>query len=186
MSKNAVSLLPFFILGAVMAGLVVVSNLAFGKIVQKGEIAEVEKIDLQTYNISQDGFLLAKSNIVFDPQSGNSVQKNVDSGIAKDQSSSQKYSILISGYSSSPEETDDTPFITASGSFVRDGIVAANFLPFGTLVRFPKLFGDKIFVVEDRLHSKYNDRVDIWFSSREEALQFGVRMSEIEIIDNRK
>ncbi|MBN2198071.1 3D domain-containing protein [Candidatus Wolfebacteria bacterium] len=90
--------------------------------------------------------------------------------------------ILITAYSSCPEETDDTPLITASGSFVHSGVVAANFLPFGTKIRLPELFGNKVFVVEDRLHQSYNDRVDIWFPSKEEAINFGYRVSEIEIL----
>src|SRR3990167_1248447 len=40
--------------------------------------------------------------------------------------------VTITAYSSTPEETDSTPFITASGTHVRDGVVAANFLPLGT------------------------------------------------------
>ena len=51
---------------------------------------------------------------------------------------------LITGYSSTPQETEDTPFLTASGKKVRDGIVANNFLPFGTKIKIPKIFGDKI------------------------------------------
>ena len=39
--------------------------------------------------------------------------------------------VWLTAYSSSVDETDDTPFITASGKHVRDGIVATNFLPFG-------------------------------------------------------
>ncbi len=90
--------------------------------------------------------------------------------------------ILITAYSSSPDETDDTPLITASGSYVRRGVVAANFLPFNTRIRVPKIFGDEIFIVEDRLHQDYNDRVDIWFPSKEEAIKFGSQITEIEIL----
>lgn len=89
---------------------------------------------------------------------------------------------LVTAYSSSPEETDDTPFITASGSKVRFGVVAANFLPLGAKIRLPKIFGDQIFVVEDRLHEKNSDRIDIWLPSRSEALEFGVKISEMEIL----
>ncbi|MBI5079234.1 3D domain-containing protein [Candidatus Wolfebacteria bacterium] len=88
---------------------------------------------------------------------------------------------VITGYSSTPEETDDTPFITASGTGVRPGIVAANFLPFGAKIRVPKLFGDRVFIVEDRMHPKNDGKIDIWFSSKEEALNFGVRVAEVEI-----
>ena len=85
------------------------------------------------------------------------------------------YKTTITGYSSTPEETDDTPFTTASGTPTRPGVVAANFLPFGTKIRIPALFGDRIFTVEDRMHIRNSDKVDIWFSSKEEALNFGRR-----------
>lgn len=88
---------------------------------------------------------------------------------------------VITGYSSTPEETDDTPFITASGAGVRPGIVAANFLPFGAKVRIPELFGNRVFVVEDRMHPKNDGKIDIWFSSKKEALNFGVRVAKVEI-----
>ena len=34
------------------------------------------------------------------------------------------YWVVITGYSSTPDQTDSTPFITASGTYVEDGIVA--------------------------------------------------------------
>ncbi len=91
--------------------------------------------------------------------------------------------ITVTGYSSTPDQTDDTPFITASGKIVRPGIVAANFLPFGTKVRFPQLFPDQIFIVEDRMHKRFQDkRVDIWFPDRTTAEEFGIKKTIMEII----
>ena len=90
--------------------------------------------------------------------------------------------IVITAYSSTPDQTDSSPFITASGTTVRDGIIAANFLRFGTWVKIPALYGDKIFIVEDRLHPKNGHKIDIWFPTRESALNFGVKYTEIEII----
>ncbi len=90
--------------------------------------------------------------------------------------------LFITAYSSTPDQTDDTPFITASGSHVRDGVVAANFLPIGTKIRFPTMYGNKVFIVEDRMNSRYTYRVDIWMRTREEAKQFGLRNLPIEII----
>lgn len=90
--------------------------------------------------------------------------------------------VVITAYSSTPGETDDTPFITASGSTVRDGIVAANFLPFGTEIKIPKLFGNKMFVVEDRMSPKKGYHIDIWFPSRPEALEFGAHLTYIEVV----
>ncbi|MBX4211692.1 MAG: 3D domain-containing protein [Candidatus Yanofskybacteria bacterium] len=94
----------------------------------------------------------------------------------------QTFVVSISGYSSTPDQTDASPFITAKGTYVRDGIVAANFLPFGTAIKIPDLYGDKIFVVEDRMNSRYWYNVDVWFTSREAALQLGRRTVTIEVL----
>ena len=92
--------------------------------------------------------------------------------------------ITVTAYSSTPDQTDDTPFITASGAWVYDGIVASNFLPFGTKVRFPELFRDKIFTVDDKMHERFTDtRVDIWFPDRESAEEFGVKETIMEILE---
>ncbi|MCX6737892.1 MAG: hypothetical protein NTY11_00505 [Candidatus Parcubacteria bacterium] len=91
--------------------------------------------------------------------------------------------VVITGYSSTPEETDDTPFITASGDWVHDGIVAANFLPFGSKIRIPEIYGDEIFVVEDRMHPRKKQQIDIWFPSKQEALEFGAHYSYIEVLE---
>ena len=101
----------------------------------------------------------------------------------------KKYEVLevinttLTGYSSTVDQTNSQPFITASGAWVRDGIVATNFLPFGTQIRIPRYFGDKIFVVKDRMNQRHNNRVDIWFSSRQQALNFGIKHSYIEIVE---
>ena len=89
---------------------------------------------------------------------------------------------VITAYSSTVDQTNSEPFITASGEWVRDGIVAANFLPFGTKIRIPSVFGEKVFTVTDRMHPRNGEKIDIWFPSREEAIKFGVRRAEIEIL----
>lgn len=88
---------------------------------------------------------------------------------------------LVTFYSSTPDQTDDTPFITANGTLVRDGIAAANFLPFGARFRLPELFGGKVFVVHDRMHHRFGNRVDIWVETREEAVERGIKYTIIEI-----
>jgi 3D (Asp-Asp-Asp) domain-containing protein len=92
------------------------------------------------------------------------------------------YVVAATGYSSTPEQTDDTPFITASGTHVRDGVIAANFLPIGTIIKIPELFGDKTFIVEDRMNSRYWLNIDIWFSEKYLAKEFGLKVVKIEII----
>ena len=94
--------------------------------------------------------------------------------------------VWLTAYSSDPNETDDTPFTTASGSHVRVGIVATNLYPFGTKIMIPSLFGDSIFVVEDRMHSRKKNNVDIWMPSKRAALRFGASYAEIVVLDGAK
>lgn len=92
-------------------------------------------------------------------------------------------SVVVTAYSSTTWQTDDTPFTTASGTNVREGVVAANFLPIGTKIKLPDLYGDKIFVVEDRMHPRQKYVVDIWFPSYSEALNFGAKYTKIQVIE---
>lgn len=89
--------------------------------------------------------------------------------------------VTVTGYSSTNGETDGTPYLTAIGTAVRDGIVAANFLPIGTVVRFPDKFEDKLFIVEDRMAERFGIRVDIWMSNHEEAKKFGIQYLKMEV-----
>lgn len=91
--------------------------------------------------------------------------------------------VLATAYSSSVWETDDTPFITASGSYVHWGTVAANFLPFGTKIRIPSIYGDEVFEIKDRMHSRKKIQIDIWHPSRQGALDFGTKRNRIEILE---
>jgi len=93
--------------------------------------------------------------------------------------------MMTTAYSSTPEQTDEDPFITAAGTWVRDGIIANNMLPFGTKVRIPELYGDKIFVVEDRMNRKKGFyHIDIWFASYSEAKNFGSKIAQVEILES--
>ena len=83
----------------------------------------------------------------------------------------------VTAYSSTPEETDDTPFITASGQTVRSGIVATNELAFGTLVKID----GKVYEVQDRTNARYQYLYDIWMPSKQEALDWGKRTLKIEL-----
>jgi 3D (Asp-Asp-Asp) domain-containing protein len=83
--------------------------------------------------------------------------------------------VSMTAYNSLPEQTDGNPFETAMGTTVRRGIVAANFVPLGTYIKIPELYGDEIFVVEDRMNSRYTSRVDIWMEEYADARKFGVK-----------
>lgn len=94
----------------------------------------------------------------------------------------ERTTMVVTGYSSDPAQTDDTPFITAFGTRVREGIVATNSLPFGTRIRIPSLYGNNIFVVEDRMNERKIYQVDIWFPNSQDAKNFGVKFADVEVL----
>lgn len=92
--------------------------------------------------------------------------------------------VAMTAYTSSVDECDADPFIAADGTHTYDGMVAANFLPFGTKIRIPELFGDKVFVVHDRMNARYWNRVDVWMKDKKVARKFGLqRSAKMEIIE---
>lgn len=91
--------------------------------------------------------------------------------------------VTVTGYSSTVDQTDDTPFVTASNTRVRRGVIALSrdllreFTPaapfaFGDLL---EIEGVGTFRVEDTMAERYRQRADIWFSSRVAAQQWGRR-----------
>jgi len=92
--------------------------------------------------------------------------------------------VVVTGYSSTPGQTDDTPFLTASMTSVRPGVIALS----RDLIRTynpsaPFDFGDRVvlegvgtFVVEDTMNKRYRRRADIWFASTAEARRWGRRV----------
>jgi 3D (Asp-Asp-Asp) domain-containing protein len=93
-----------------------------------------------------------------------------------------KMTVIATAYTPRPEETDSTPWLTAAGTKTREGVIAANWLPFGTKVKID----DEIYTVEDRMHSRFTaafpQRIDIVFMSLEKARKFGKQKIEIEIM----
>jgi len=100
-----------------------------------------------------------------------------------------KGEIVLTAYSSTIDQTDASPCITATGFNVckhnKENIIAANFLPFGTKVRIPELYGDKVFIVQDRMNKRHSSRVDIWMKTRTKAKQFGVKRAKIEVVSDK-
>lgn len=91
--------------------------------------------------------------------------------------------VVATAYSSTVDQCDANPFITASGTKVHNGTLAANFLKFGTRVKFPALYGEKIFIVEDRMRAPARGKVDLWFPTRNDAITFGVKRIQMVILD---
>ena len=81
----------------------------------------------------------------------------------------------VTWYTSSIRETDSTPFITADGSRVRDGIIAVS----KNLLDYFE-FRDSLFVedfgwfeIRDCMNQQWMNAVDIWCYDRDYALQNG-------------
>lgn len=94
----------------------------------------------------------------------------------------------MTAYNSEVGQCDSTPCITANGFNVckhdTEDTIATNVLAFGTRVRIPDLFGDRVFVVRDRMNERYSNknRIDVWMKSKENAQDFGVRVATIEVL----
>lgn len=94
---------------------------------------------------------------------------------------------VITAYNSEAGQTDDSPCITANNFNVCDNgvedTIAANFLPFGSKIKIPELFGDRVFVVRDRMNRRFSNRVDVWMIERPDAVSFGVKRAKIEVLE---
>jgi len=93
----------------------------------------------------------------------------------------------ITAYNSEAGQCDNSPCITANGFNLCEhnieDTIAVNFLRFGTKVKIPDLFGDKVFIVRDRMNEKYSDRLDVWMIEKQDAKQFGVKIAKIEVLE---
>jgi len=110
--------------------------------------------------------------------------------LAGDREPARKIFVIATAYSSDVGQTDSTPCIPADGydlcehyeKYGEGNTIAANFLPLGAQIKLPGEYGGKVFVVHDRMNSRYgNGRIDIWMPTREEAVAFGVKYLELEL-----
>src|SRR3989338_3610235 len=110
---------------------------------------------------------------------------------------SASYTLTLTGYNAVPEQTDDTPFVTASGAYTNPEVVAARSqdlraeLPFGTIIAIDgpvngtkasgtcgyKAVGDTIGyrVIADTMNARYTDRIDVVFGEDEQYIVSGGR-----------
>lgn len=96
--------------------------------------------------------------------------------------------MIVTAYSSTPDQTDSTPFRTASGLDVRtlkegERIVANNLLPFGTKVEIDGV----VYTVADRMHRRKGTlMMDIHMLTREEAKAWGAPLKDIKVLKDVK
>jgi len=94
---------------------------------------------------------------------------------------------VVTAYNSELGQTDNSPCITATGFDLcqhgQEDTIAANFLPFGAKIRIPEIFGDKVFIVRDRMNQRHANRLDIWMLNKQAAKEFGVKLAKVEILE---
>lgn len=103
------------------------------------------------------------------------------------------YVLTLTGYNAVPEQTDDTPFETASGAYTNPEVVAARSqdlgdeLPFGTIVEIVgpattnnggcayKAVSSSIGyrVIADTMNARLHNRIDVLFSTKDNYLLSG-------------
>lgn len=84
----------------------------------------------------------------------------------------------VTSYSSDPDQTDDTPDVTASGIHVHQGTLACpKRYAFGTKV----LIAGKQYICEDRMNPRYPDRFDVWSPTKEAATAWGIQTLTVAI-----
>jgi 3D (Asp-Asp-Asp) domain-containing protein len=102
--------------------------------------------------------------------------------------------VRATAYNSLAGQTDSTPFITATGTRTRPGVVALSrdllrSFPYGTRItiedlsgRYNNLLRGRTFIVEDTMAARKTGSLDIWMGSRRDALNFGARQVRITAI----
>lgn len=96
-------------------------------------------------------------------------------------------------YNSLSAQTDSTPHITATGTRTRPGVVALSrdmlrLFPYGTRLRIQDLSGrhpyvnGRIFVVEDTMHARKRNQIDVWMPTRSQAMSWGVRNVRVTVV----
>jgi len=115
-----------------------------------------------------------------------------------------RFVLRATGYNSLESQTDSTPFTTATGVRTRFGVVAVSRdllgdeFPYGSLVRIRDLGNyyngrgagafqamldqQGLFIVEDTMHARKTNQIDVWFPEYGTAVTWGVRKIEVELV----
>jgi len=96
--------------------------------------------------------------------------------------------VIVTAYTSRECETDNTPFITASNKRVQNGYIAVSrdilkIAPYGTKVYLDIVGKNKyrsgFYIVEDTMHKRKKNWVDIWFADLKDAKEFGIKKGKL-------
>ncbi len=113
------------------------------------------------------------------------------------------FTVRATAYNSLVSQTNAQPFVTATGQRTAWGVIAVSRdllgadLPYGSLVRLRDLGGygsgrglgayqtlldATLFVVEDTMHPRKSNQIDLWFADHASAVAWGVRRLEVEVL----
>lgn len=113
------------------------------------------------------------------------------------------FSVRATAYNSLVGQTNAQPLVTATGARTRWGIVAVSRdllgtnLPYGSLVHlrdlgafvtgrgagaYDALLEGLVFTVEDTMHPRKTQQIDVWFAEYADAVRWGVRRLEVELV----
>jgi 3D (Asp-Asp-Asp) domain-containing protein len=103
------------------------------------------------------------------------------------QASGASRMVSATAYSSDVAQTDSTPFVTATGTRVRPGVIALSrdllrTFPYGSRVTLQDSAGilnGRIYLVEDTMNARLRNTIDIWMGSRSQAYRWGRRTVRI-------
>lgn len=146
--------------------------------------ANIKSNSLKMANKSQE-LIITTDSIIKDQTMDQEAAKIASSSPAR--KVKKTMSRVITAYNSEVAQTDNDPCTTANGFNLckhnQEDSIAANFLPFGTEVMIPDLFGDRVFVVRDRMNSRHANRVDVWMKERHDAIKFGIQVATIQVLE---
>ena len=110
----------------------------------------------------------------------------------------QTLEVTVTAYSAEAAQTDGNPMVTATGETVSEGIVAVSrdllgtVLPYGTELRIVEVddeanacggwVPDTVLEVQDTMHPRRENHVDIWVPTREQALEWGRCEAVLEVL----
>lgn len=110
---------------------------------------------------------------------GKSIDVRTEPESAPERQNEHVFEAIVTAYSSSPDETDDTPEIMASGKKVYPGAVACpRRIEFGVEVEIE----GRRYTCEDRMHPRFDDRFDVWHPSKDEAWEWGKKKVLVRVL----
>lgn len=94
--------------------------------------------------------------------------------------------VIVTAYSSRPEETDSTPFETAFLTMVKPGIIAVSrdlFLAGWTPGKKVYIYQLGVYTIEDLMHERKTEQIDIYEPDTKKALTYTPRIYKAILLD---